>query len=105
MSYTNGEYLKYYETADFEVYTSNTITDLDQLKRELKEVKEKGYAIDKEESEIGLMCVGAPIFNQEEAIAALSIAGPSQRFSGERIIQIVEGVKHIANEISEKLNS
>lgn len=62
--------------------TRNTITDPDHLKTHLKIVREQGYAIDNEENEKGIRCVGAPIFDQQgQAIAAISISGPAARIT------------------------
>lgn len=66
--------------------TPNTITDLDQLRDELREVQKQGYAYDEEESMVGLCCVAAPIYGCEgEVVAAISLSVPAYRFElGER---------------------
>jgi len=60
--------------------TTNTITDHHQLRDHLKQIRESGCAFDNEENEIGIRCVGAPIFDQRsEVIAAISISVPAIR--------------------------
>jgi DNA-binding IclR family transcriptional regulator len=60
--------------------TENTITDLGKLKKHLELVRKNGYALDKEENEIGIRCVSAPIHDQRgEVIAAISISVPASR--------------------------
>lgn len=60
--------------------TEHTITDAVQLKEHLKMVRNQGYAIDDEENEKGVRCVGAPIYNEAgNAVAAVSISGPAFR--------------------------
>ena len=60
--------------------TENTITDLGALKEHLKLVRKNGYALDKEENEIGIRCISAPIRDQRgEVIAAISISTPVSR--------------------------
>jgi DNA-binding IclR family transcriptional regulator len=67
--------------------TPNTITDTDKLKHHLKVIRQKGFAVDNEENEKGIRCVGAPIFNQKgQAIAAISISGPTVRIT-KKVIQ------------------
>ncbi|MFC6907108.1 IclR family transcriptional regulator [Halalkalicoccus tibetensis] len=64
--------------------TENTITDRDQLFAELAQIKERGYAIDDEERVQGMRCIAAPIIDEEgEAVAAVSVSGPKNRFQGE----------------------
>lgn len=60
--------------------TRQTITDLNRLWEELAQVRLRGYAVDREEVEEGLMCLGAPIRNhQGKTVAAISMAGPVAR--------------------------
>jgi DNA-binding IclR family transcriptional regulator len=60
--------------------TENTITDLGKLKEHLELVRKNGYALDKEENEIGIRCVSAPIHDQRGVvIAAISISVPASR--------------------------
>lgn len=73
-------------------------------KKHLLEIKKQGYCIDDEEIEIGLRCVAAPILDHKgEAVAAISIAGPSTRMTYERIKQLVEPVRETALMISSTL--
>ncbi|MDD3169657.1 MAG: IclR family transcriptional regulator [Eubacteriales bacterium] len=65
----------------FNKYTNHSITDRDLLMRELKEIKQKGYAVDDEEYVIGLVCIGAPILNYHgKPVAAISISCPKYRY-------------------------
>ena len=67
-------------------YTQRTVTDREELKRHLKLVAEQGYAIDDEEMDVGVKCVGAPIRDYtRRIIGAVSISGPSMRFTDERL--------------------
>jgi DNA-binding IclR family transcriptional regulator len=60
--------------------TRQTITDLNRLWEELAQVRLRGYAVDHEEVEDGLMCLGAPIRNHlGQTVAAISMAGPVAR--------------------------
>ena len=62
--------------------TGNTITEIDPLKEHLKLVRRQGYAIDDEENEEGIRCVGAPIYNEAgKAVAAVSVSGPAFRIT------------------------
>ncbi len=85
-------------------YTENTITDWDDFAKELEKVRENGYAIDDEEQEIGLFCIGAPILDRNNnAIAAISLSGPTARMKmGNmefKIDKVVETAKQISNAV------
>lgn len=82
-------------------FTPNTITDPETLKMELAGVRANGYALDRQEIEIGLACVGAPIFNSSgQVIAALSVAGPAARINEDALPRLIPLVKEAAAEIS-----
>lgn len=61
-------------------FTSSTLTDLPALRAELAKVRARGYAVDNEEIEEGLVCIGAPVRDHiGHVVAGVSIAGPSSR--------------------------
>ncbi|WP_088552628.1 IclR family transcriptional regulator [Calderihabitans maritimus] len=85
-------------------FTKNTITDPEKLAEDLARIRQQGYAVDNEEIMDSLRCVAAPIRNHEgRVIAAMSIAGPVARLSGERFQKMVKLVVETAHEISRAL--
>jgi DNA-binding IclR family transcriptional regulator len=86
--------------------TPNTITDLQQLRDHLQQVREQGYALDNEESFIGLKCVAAPVYNEmRQVVAAVSISGPAYEFSHDILKQYISSVKRAASDISKCLGN
>ena len=84
--------------------TKRTITDVDELKSNLSKIQRQGYAVSKGEWVLEASGVAAPIFDQFRRItAALTISGPSQRFSEEKIHEIAALVKPAAEEISREM--
>jgi len=74
---------------------------VDELKKELKKVKEQGYAMDREEFKAGINCISYPIFNaNKEAIAAISLTGPATRLTLDKM----ENDKHILINISKQIS-
>jgi DNA-binding IclR family transcriptional regulator len=66
--------------------TDNSITDRDRLENELEEIRERGYAFNEEESLRGLHAVGAPVREADGPVrGALSISGPANRLTGEKL--------------------
>jgi IclR family acetate operon transcriptional repressor len=85
--------------------TKNTIVNLAQLNKCLADARAQGYAIDNEENEEGVRCIGAPVRNDRgKVIAAISISGPTVRMTKKRIHnELKTRVMKTALEISKKL--
>ena len=84
--------------------TSKSITDSRKLRAELASVRELGYAVDNEEFSAGIRCVSAPIWGPDhEVIGAISIAGPSLRFTEREIKKYARLVVQGAQEITRNL--
>ncbi|MGE5398456.1 MAG: IclR family transcriptional regulator [Chitinophagales bacterium] len=76
-----------------EEYTNRTITDSKELLAVVKKVQENGYALDLEETELGVVCVAVPIWNYEnQVIGTISISGPANRMmtSLDRLIDLTK---------------
>jgi IclR family transcriptional regulator, KDG regulon repressor len=85
-------------------YTRHTLKKPAQLKAELKLIRQRGYAMDDEEIEEGLRCIGAPVMDYSgRVIAAMSIAGPAFRLIEERIPAVARSVIQAASELSVEL--
>ncbi|MFT5834999.1 MAG: IclR family KDG regulon transcriptional repressor [Cognaticolwellia sp.] len=86
--------------------TNHTITEKSTLITALQKVKNQGYAIDREEFEIGLICVAIPVFNQKnEVVASLSASGPANRFEEAEIEKYVGILKNGADAIRLKIGN
>lgn len=85
-------------------HTENTVKNIHQLLADLGSVRKRGYAVDNEEIEIGLRCVGAPLRDYTGGmVGAISVAAPSARLSEKNTPVIGRMVIAIAAEISEQL--
>ncbi len=81
--------------------TPFTITDPVKLIAELEQIKQQGYAVSKGEWLADASGVAAPIFNHKnQIIAALTISGPSQRFSDSVIQAYIKNITKSAMKIS-----
>lgn len=84
--------------------TPNTITDPDELRSNLALVRQRGFAIDEEENEPGLRCVGAPVFDLTGVVVgAISIAGPTTRVTPEVALALAPAVMQAARTVSMRL--
>lgn len=85
-------------------YTEKTITSIKALRDELQTVRRRGFSTDCGEYEADLRSVAAPIFDHSgQPVAAVSLAGSAQCFSGDRIFDIANDVRETAKRISAKL--
>lgn len=74
--------------------TGHTITDPELLLRALEEVRERGYAVDDNEQEVGVRCLAVTV-PRSPAPAAISISGPAGRVTDaatEKIVPVLQGV-------------
>jgi DNA-binding IclR family transcriptional regulator len=84
--------------------TPNTIRTASALKVELKAVRSRGYAIDDEEKEEGLRCIGAAVRSHSGKLAAaMSVSGPAFRMSKERVPEIGRALMEAATKLSAEL--
>lgn len=85
--------------------TPNTITDGKIYKNKLVKIRRQGFSLDREEIDVGINAVGAPIFNYEDRpVAAVVVAGPAQRVTGAEDSTLVRKVVETAGEISTRLH-
>jgi DNA-binding IclR family transcriptional regulator len=84
--------------------TPQTITDAGEFKRALELIRQRGCAIEDEESEIGMRCIAAPLRNDAgEVVAAIGLAGPVSRLSKKALSSFIPHVIETAAAISARL--
>ncbi len=85
-------------------YTQNTITDINDLRKHLMNIRQEGVAIDDEEGFVGIRGIGAALKNGDgNVVGALTVLGPSIRLTRERLRECVPIVKETASKISQIL--
>lgn len=88
----------------FTRFTPKTLCTREALIKSLERVKKRGFAIDDEEIEVGVRCVGAPIFDENRyPIAAVSVSGPASRITVQSVPGIAEKLIRCCHEISRTL--
>ncbi|MBU2646522.1 IclR family transcriptional regulator [bacterium] len=84
--------------------TDMTITDPDRLRADLEQIRKQGYAFSDSEVDAGARAVSVPLLDQKgNAIAGLTVAGPSERIGDQQSIRFYELLKTTADEISHGL--
>jgi DNA-binding IclR family transcriptional regulator len=78
-------------------HTSNSLTRLEMLERELTMVRRHGYARDNEELEVGVRCIAAGIHDDSgKLVAGLSISAPAERMQDEWIVRLKDTAARIS---------
>jgi DNA-binding IclR family transcriptional regulator len=84
--------------------TDNTITNANEFKTVLESIRKQGYSVEDEEGEIGVRCIGAPIFNDRHALtASISITALRSELPILDIPVVGAKVSQIALQISKAL--
>lgn len=67
-------------------FTDKTLTDPAALEADLARIRQRGFSFDDEEKTRGMRCIAAPVFDlSKEAIAGVSVSGPSHRIAVEHV--------------------
>ena len=84
-----------------ERFTENTITRPDLLEAELGHVRTRGFSMDMEERNLGMVCIAAPVFDHNEvAIAGVSVSGPTSRVTPEKVEAFSSAVLKASRDLS-----
>lgn len=84
-----------------EAFTARTLTDPTALGQDLAETRRRGYSVDDEEKNDGMRCIAAPVFDMSgEAVAGISVSGPTSRVGREDIERFSRPVIEAARELT-----
>ncbi|MGC1497513.1 MAG: HTH-type transcriptional regulator BhcR [Sulfitobacter sp.] len=87
--------------AALEKFTEFTLTSQGALSDDLSTTRARGYAIDGEERNIGMRCIAAPVFDiNAEAVAGISVSGPTSRVGTDQIEQFSKAVVAAAHDLT-----
>lgn len=102
LAWAEDSYAKEYLKRSFEKRTAHTITDRESLQKELRLVREQGYATDREEFGGGITCVAAPVFdNTGKAVGTVGCSAFTVNGNSDGAIRrLLPDVKKAAEDIS-----
>jgi IclR family pca regulon transcriptional regulator len=88
----------------YERRTSHTITNAKDFMRHITQVRKQGYAINDQESEMGMRGIAVSIKNRHgQASAAISLSGPTMRLSMEKLLATKDELTACAEGITDRL--
>lgn len=85
LAYESPEIVQRVLDRPLERFTPDTITDTEQLKKRLAEIRAVGYAVSNGEYDAHATAVAAPVHYNGRILCALTVAGPSTRFGSARV--------------------
>jgi DNA-binding IclR family transcriptional regulator len=88
----------------FEKRTPHTTVDTRKLSAILEVARRDGFAIEQDETDLGVTCLGAPVFDGVDVIAAISVSVPTARATGPRRERLIKAVRRTAKALSELLH-
>jgi DNA-binding IclR family transcriptional regulator len=104
LAYCDEDAVEAVISSGLERRTPNTITEPDLFRAKLAEVKSRGFAVDDIENEEGIRCVAAPVFDHNgDVVAGISVSGPEQRVTAERLNDLGTKVAESAFALSRRL--
>jgi IclR family KDG regulon transcriptional repressor len=102
--FSEAQLEEYFASVELLPRTKNTIVTREGLQREIREAHRRGYALDLKELDLNLHCIATPICDySNRTIAALSISGPSIRFTRAKIDTMIAPMLEISAAISHEM--
>lgn len=87
-----------------EAFTDQTIIDRGRLKEDLAAIRARGFSIDDEEKNEGMRCIAAPVFDMNgEAVAGISVSGPTSRISMVDLDRLSQPVMDAAEDLTQAI--
>jgi len=84
--------------------TQKTKTSVEEILQEFPDIRRQKVALDNEENELGIICLGTPVFDYSgRPIGGVSVSGPASRMHEKGLEQIAEALRKIGEDISTKL--
>lgn len=104
---SNPHYLAHYwqsHQQTIEPLTKNTITDITQMQKELRDIQQEGFAMDREENELGVVCIACPIFNLNHQVEyAISISVSTYKLAQLGLEMVLSEIRLASTAISKEL--
>lgn len=93
----------YFSSVELRPITSNTITSIAELKKQIVAIQDEGYAIDNQENQAEVVCVGAAIQKYNKVFGAISVSTPKYRLDELLLSDLEKLVKSTVNQINQKI--
>lgn len=104
LAYSTPEEIEMVLSGDLPAYTEHTLTNPIKLRKDLENIKEKGYSFSAEELSAGNYSIAAPVFDYEgNIVCAITLVGPVTRLTQTKKDRFILLIQRSASEASERL--
>lgn len=104
LAYVDEDKWDQYLSLPLERFTEYTITDVDMLKEQLRQIRRQGYCVSESEVDLGARSVAVPIKStRRRVIAGLSIAGPTFRMDDAKVDNYLALLRSGASSIHQQI--
>jgi IclR family KDG regulon transcriptional repressor len=101
---TDEDIRRYFKGNGCKRYTPKSITNVDEIKKILLEIRSNGIAFDNEEFSLGVRSIAASLRNDKNRLVGVfSVVAPSVRLTTTKMRQLVPTMKDCAKKISREL--
>ncbi|WP_447870577.1 IclR family transcriptional regulator [Serratia fonticola] len=107
MAYGKSDYPDHYwqtHQQEIQVLTRNTITELPKMYEELADIRKQGVAMDREENELGVSCIAAPVFDIQQRVPySVSVSLPTAKLQQVGVESLIKPLLETTRRISQEL--
>ena len=83
--------------------TPHTVVETHELEAILHKIRIDGYAVEENQTDLGVICIAAPIFDAENVVAAISMSCPTVRIDEEGRSLAISAILKVTTRLSELL--
>ncbi len=84
-------------------FTPYTIVTPRRFLQAIRRVRLRGYAIDRQEKDLGAGCIAAPVFDEHGVVGAISLSAPASRMDARRVLDLVPPLMEACADLSRQL--
>lgn len=99
--YSNNEIKEMLKDVQFIKYTNNTLENIDDLLKEISEIRENHYALDNVEYDKGIICISVPVYDaNNKIIAAISLSSVTLYYSLNELLEFKDDMQNLGMMVS-----
>lgn len=104
LAFQDDEMVEEIISRGLEGFTPTTVTDGEQLRADLVDIRSLGYAISHGEMRVGVSSIAVPVRDYtRQVVGAVTVVGPTQRFTPTKVQALTKQLQSVGHEVSTRL--